>query len=204
MLVAILLNTQLENLMLLSEVATISSGFLFRGEKKFSEEGDYFPVIQANDISNENTIQWDQLKEAVIDMRKTECVVQEGDILVRGKGHPHIATLVDQPAKEAVVGSQFFILRVIKGKALPEYLSWYLNQKPAQDYLNQYSAGTNIKHINKKTLSALEIQIPELDIQKKIVQLYNLGQKEKGLLAQIQKKREKLIQAQLLSVTQNH
>jgi restriction endonuclease S subunit len=190
--------------MLLSEVAKISSGFLFRGEKKFSGEGSCFPVIQANDISDENAIQWDLLKESVIDMRKTECVVQEGDVLVRSKGQPHAAILVDHPSRDAVVGSQFFILRVNGNKVLPEYLAWYLNQKPAQGYLNQLSAGTNIKHINKKTLSALEIQIPDLTIQKKIVQVYNLGQKEKGLLAQIQDRREKLLQAQLLSVIENH
>jgi restriction endonuclease S subunit len=190
--------------MLLSEVATISSGFLFRGEMEFSEDGEYFPVIQVNDISKSNTIKWDQIREYVIDFKKTECVIQEGDVLIRGKGHPHIATLVDQPSKQAVVGSQFFILRVQTGNVLPEYLTWYINQKPAQDYLNQYSAGTNIKHINKNTLSKLPVEIPSLEIQKKVVCVYNLGQKEKSLTAQIVLKKEKLLQAQLLQSIKYH
>lgn len=187
--------------MLLSEVTTISSGFLFRGEREFSESGEYFPVIQVADISKRNTINWEQIREYVIDFKKTEFVIQEGDVLIRAKGHPHIATLIDTPIKEAVVGSQFFILRSQSKNALPEYLAWYINQKPAQDYLNQHSAGTNIKHINKETLSKLNVEIPPIEIQKKIVQLYNLGQQEKGLMAQIQQKREKLLQAQLLQVT---
>lgn len=187
--------------MLLSEVTTISSGFLFRGEKEFSEGGEYFPVIQISDISKNNSIKWDQIREYVIDFKKTEFVIQNGDILIRCKGHPHIATIVNHPTKEAVAGSQFFILRVHAEKVLPEYLTWYINQKPAQDYLNQYSAGTNIKHINKETLSKLNVEIPSIEIQKKIVQLYNLGQQEKGLMAQIQQKREQLLQAQLLQVT---
>lgn len=190
--------------MLLSEVATISSGFLFRGEKRLSESEALFPVIQINDISQNNTINWENLSESALDLRRRDYILRAGDVLLRGKGFPHIATLVDTPTRDAVAGTQFFILRANTGLVLSEYLCWYINQKPAQDYLTQYSAGTNIKHINKKIISDLPVEIPSIEIQKKVVFLYNLGQQEKGLIAQILHKKDQLLQAQLLQVIKRH
>ncbi len=175
---------------------------------KLSGKGEYFPVIQVKDVSSDRAIGWNGLKEAVIRLRSREGIVRAGDVLLRAKGSPHYALYIEEPKRLAVAASQFFILRVNgqnrliePKKLLPSYLAWYLNQSPVQYHLNRCSAGTSIKIVNKRAVSEIPIEIPPIDIQKKIVSVYNLSVREKELLTRIQQAKEKLIAAKLLSLT---
>lgn len=188
---------------LIIDIAKIYTGFVFRKQSRSLRGGKAFSVIQVKDVSSNNRIDWERLSETLIDPKKSKELVRQGDVLVRGKGHPHLATVVDQDREGVIVGSQFFLLRADGDIILPEYLAWYINQKPAQTYLNQHSAGTNIKHVNKKVISEIPIKIPAIEIQKTVVTLYNLQLKEKELVARIQRSREKLLQAQLLFAVEN-
>ncbi len=187
----------------LSDITSIYSGIVFWGEKKPYDNFRDFPVVQGKDIDDNNRVNWAQLSRAVLQLKKQEHIIRQGDILVRCKGLPHIAVLADSPKEDTVAGSQFFVVRAKNDLIFPDFLAWYMNQSPAQRYLNLYSAGTNIKHINKKVLSALEVAVPSLEIQKKVVQVHNLWQKENEILEQIKHKKEQVLQSQLLNLVQN-
>lgn len=183
--------------MFLADVAQISSGFLYLEEKKASQEQDTLYFIQPKDIDR-GKVKWGQLSPVAATARNKSDILSEGDILLRAKGVPHTAVLLDKPSKDVLAGSQFFVVKPKQDIVTPEYMTWYINQKPTQDYLNQMSQGTNIKQLRKNMISYLPLEIPPIVIQKKVVHLYNLAQQEKGLVTRIQAKREQLLQAQLL------
>ena len=184
--------------MLLSEIADIYSGYLFRTKVENVEKGS-FQVLQMANVAKSGDIDWSSLSRVNIDSVKSIQMIQRGDILFKAKGFSHTAILVDRTEKNTIASSFFFIVRVNSMNVLPEYVTWYINQKPAQQYLARTSAGTGIRYVNRANLRGLEIVVPDLVTQKKVVKLHTLNQREKHLLTEIQKKRQKLIDAVMLN-----
>lgn len=187
----------------LSEVVNIGSGYLFREKVRHEVAGEYH-IIQIKDITDDNTIDWENLAKTNLKSVKQNSMVRKGDIVFRARGNRFLATLIDCEARKTIATSQFFILRVKqKDKLLPEYLSWYINQSKAQRFLAQISAGTNIKQIQRKGLGELPLIVPDVSIQKTIVQLDGLCKKEKQLMQQIQVQRQKLAETVMLKKISN-
>ena len=180
--------------MLLSEVATISSGYLFRARIENQEDGQYH-VIQMKDIDSFNCLKTNGLSRVNLKSIRNESLVQRGDIIFRCRGQQNMATLVDQPMENTIAVSQFFIIRVKNKEVLPAYLSWYINQKPAQRDLKRKAAGSRTQHINKKNLEQFEVVVPDMGMQKKIVELHNLSIREEKLIITINDKRKQLLAA---------
>ena len=183
--------------MRLSEIATIHSGHLFRKRIEHDNSGK-IAVIQARDLQEDNSINWSQLFTVNLNKFRDDCVVRDRDVLFRSRGNYFTATCIESVDRESIASSQFYILRIKSDKALPFYLTWYINSKRAQQYFAQHSAGTGIKHVNKTTLSGLDIPLADLEAQNHIVELNRLQKKEQSLVDLIKDKREKLIEAVLL------
>ena len=77
----------------------------------------------------------------------------------------------------------------------PEYLAWYINQTPAQNFIQSHARGSGILLMPKKDFQEMEIDLPPLETQHSIVKLDRLQQKEKRLLQELAEKRSQLIQA---------
>ena len=149
--------------MYLSEIATISSGYLFRCKVLHKESGEYY-VIQMKDIDEYNNLDVSRIERVDIQNVKDVHIVNQGDILFKSRGQQHLATVIDRQMDNAIAVSQFFIIRIIRKDILPEYLAWYLNQKPAQQYFVRIAAGGLTAHINMKNLEQLEVVIPPIEI----------------------------------------
>ena len=183
--------------MKLADIATINTGFLFRSRFVHQDAGEY-QVIQVKDITVDNTLDDTSLERVDLKSVKDYHLVRKGDILFRSRGQQNLALVVENKLEKAIVVSQFFIIRVKGQKILPKYLAWYINQRPAQQYLVQAAAGTGTKHINMRNLEKLEIVVPQLEIQRKIVDIKALAMRENQIINQLQKKKDILLQALLL------
>jgi len=76
---------------------------------------------------------------------------------------------------------------------LPEYLAWYLNDVRAQGTIKNLARGATIPVISKELLGELEIEVPELSVQQKIVELERLRHKENSLIAEIGRLRDMMM-----------
>jgi restriction endonuclease S subunit len=76
---------------------------------------------------------------------------------------------------------------------LPAYLGWWLNQPPAQSYIMMQRTGSTIPFVSVASLAQLEVRIPTLEIQKKILHLEALRQKETYLNSLLLEKKYALI-----------
>ncbi len=117
-------------------------------------------------------------------------LTQENDVLIRLR-EPNIAIHVDTNDIGLVVPSFVASIRVDKTKANSKFLTYYLNSSIAKKALNNSIAGTAIGMIKTKELEDLQINLPSLEEQKKIVEFLNLTSKEIDLLEKLKKEKEK-------------
>jgi restriction endonuclease S subunit len=94
-----------------------------------------------------------------------------------------------------VVIVPLLIVRPDRERVLPEYLAWAINQPDAQRRLGAEAQGTSLRMIPMAVLENLEIAVPDLPTQKRIVELNALARQERQLLRQLAARREELVSA---------
>jgi restriction endonuclease S subunit len=181
---------------LLRDIAKIRSGYLFRGKVE-PEPGGEYQVIQIGDITPDARLTSAALVQVNLPDVKPSQVVKLGDVLFISRGTRKRAAAITEPLNTTIASSQLFVLHP-KDNVLPEYLAWYLNQQPAQRYIEEHATGSNVSLINMESLGGLVVQIPPLETQRQIVEIHKLSLREKELLEKIQAKRSQLIERALL------
>ena len=173
-------------------VGHVFSGYSFRSKVEPSEGGD-LAIIQMKDIVNDYSAIADSLTYVDKTLVAAKYYLQSGDVLFISKGANNFAVEFDRPNQATVAASAFFVIRPDKSKILPGYLTWYINQKPVQDYLKENRSGTYIPNVNKKIVEEIPIAIPDLSKQKLISQIATLSLREEDLLNQLRDTRHFLV-----------
>lgn len=119
-------------------------------------------------------------------------VLSPGEILLAGKGKT-FSSLWQGEIPDAVASSTFFIIQPDTSRVLPEYLLWFLNSPMALKQLQAETKTTTVTHIRKSSVEELEISLPDLARQKKILQVVKLINEEKKLSDEIISGKEKIL-----------
>ncbi|MPM20296.1 hypothetical protein SDC9_66725 [bioreactor metagenome] len=162
-----------------------SGNIIYLQVRHFAENGDLsselHPDIYSEDINSRH-------------------VLAEGDILFAAKGAKNFASVFTSK-KPAVASTSFFILRISnswKGKILPHFLAWYLNQSSVISDLKMQAIGSAMPSISKGVLQSIEVSVPNLTAQKKILKISELRKREKELKSRIETLRDKIIEQTIL------
>jgi restriction endonuclease S subunit len=107
-----------------------------------------------------------------------------GQVLITAKGQSIRAQAFTESAIPALPHTNLLVITGIKDYVLPEYLALYLSLEPVVEELRESLSGTTIWSLSKKDLDKVEIVLPEIALQKKLVQLSRAGK----LLMQARKK----------------
>lgn len=126
-------------------------------------------------------------------------LLKDGDVLFAAKGTKNFAAVFENHNEPSVASTSFFVIRLTDKKVLPQYLAWFLNNHSTQTLLKGHAIGTSIPSITKQVLENLEIAVPNIEIQKVILQITKLRNKEKSLKQKIELLREKQIQQQIIN-----
>lgn len=184
---------------LLKNISDIQVGMTFRSRLEPARNGN-LAVIQLKDIRDGGRIDSADIVKILSPAPKASQLVQAGDIAFRSRGSNHAAAIFEHDIGNAVLASPMIRLRVTNKNILPEYICWYVNQPSSQSFLTSRAKGTLVKMISKQAVEQLEIEIPPLDVQQKIVGLHRLSQKEQTLLERLQIKKAELVQGILMQV----
>jgi restriction endonuclease S subunit len=152
--------------------------------KYFNESGQLTSVLYP-----------DLKSEGISDKHK----LKDGDVLFAAKGTKNFAVVYIKQNTPAVASTSFFIVRLKNEEVLPQFLAWFLNNHTTQTLLKGQAIGTSIPSISKQVLENLEITVPNIEIQKAILQITKLRNKEKSLLQEIETLRDKQIQQQIIN-----
>lgn len=125
--------------------------------------------------------------------------VNMNDIAFRSRGLASTAALINKHIKNAVIAAPMFHIRVNERKALdPAYLCWFINQPTSQAVLLSKATGTAQRSIRKASLEKLDITIPPIETQLKIVTLERLAMTEENITTQLADKKRQLIEGILM------
>ena len=126
-------------------------------------------------------------------------LLKDGDVLFAAKGTKNFAAVFENHNEPSVASTSFFVISLVGKKVLPQYLAWFLNSHTTQTLLRGQAIGTSIPSISKQVLENLEITVPNIEIQKAILEITKLRNKEKSLKNDIEVLREKQIQQQIVN-----
>ncbi|MBV1881268.1 MAG: restriction endonuclease subunit S [Pseudomonadales bacterium] len=182
--------------MRLSDFSEISAGYPFRGKiKEIPRSGNH--VVQMKDCGATTGIDWESVMETEITGKRKPDWLRPGDILFASRGSQNYSVLVDTNANtlKAIAAPHFFVIRCNTEQLLPSFLTWQLNQQPAQAYLKKEAGGSSTKTIRKDSLGNTPIVIPDLKTQNQIVRVYDTIKQERQLLNQLIHNGETLMKA---------
>jgi len=166
----------------LAELAVLKAGHPFRGKIPEDVDGSTL-AVQIRDIDQNGDIDWSGVIRTNIFGRKVPDYLIKGDVIFAARGQRNVAACISEVNEPAVCAPHYFLIQLrSKKEILPEFLSWQLNQEPAQRYFSQSAEGSLQVSIRRNVLEQLPIAIPSLDKQRRIVELHNQAKNEKRIL----------------------
>lgn len=169
----------------ISDVAQLQFGLY----SKSSEEGNV-KYLQAKHFDDSGILVKDIDTLLTKDDKNESHLLQDGDVLFVGKGFRNFAWTYTITVGEAIASSIFFVIRLNQSVVFPEFLATLFNTSKYQAYFQSMGAGSKITSIRKSELEAVVINLPDLETQKKIVELKKLHQRDMELSKVMIKEKE--------------
>ena len=106
-------------------------------------------------------------------------LLRNNDVIITGKGQRFFAWAYKSAYGQVIPSSLFFIVKIIDiNLILGEYLACYLNSPRVAHKIKTLAGGTSIPSIQKTELLQLDILIPPIEQQKRIVEFGKLLNKD--------------------------
>jgi restriction endonuclease S subunit len=126
---------------------------------------------------------------------------KESDVIVRLRS-PNRAIYIEKTDEGLLINSLFAIIRVHSDELDPKYLAYFINANQTQLSLKKDIKGTAIAMLKTKDLEKLEIVLPPIQKQKKLVEFLELSYNERVLLKNLIKEKQKFSQSILDNIIQ--
>jgi restriction endonuclease S subunit len=166
----------------IKDIAKIIIGYTFRTALNTQTDGA-MSVVQAKDIADGFEIDESKLSKISYQKYKTDAILQTNDVIVSARGNFRAGVFKGE-MENAIASSSVYILRLKSDYIVPEFLSIYLNLPISQRRISKSLTGGAIKTILRKDLADLEISVPNLNDQEKIIKIYKNNKKQQELLKQ--------------------
>jgi hypothetical protein len=184
--------------MKLARACTIQTGFTARGRLDPAEHGNIL-ALQLRDVAANGTINFNNLTRIYLDAIPEKYLVGAGDVVFRSRSASMSAAVIDTPLPlPALAVLPLMILRPDPQVLSGAYLAWAINQEPSQRYFEESAQGTSLQMVSRASLENLDIAVPGLDTQERILQIAALAERERDLADQLSLKRHELIRRLLV------
>lgn len=174
----------------LGDIAQLQFGFYSK-----PEEGGNIAYLQAKHFNDRGKQSHNIDTFISIDKKKEVHLLQEGDILLVGKGLKNFAWVYHKAVGPAIASSIFFVIKPDREKALPEFLNIIFNSPQIQSYFQTIGAGSSIPSIRKSELEALPLTLPPIDVQQRAIEIGRIHDQDMKISKQIMEEKQKLYQA---------
>lgn len=179
--------------MRLADACTIHTGYTARGRLEPTTAGGVL-AIQLRDISSDGLVDPERLTRVQLEDLADRYFVRAGDVVFRSRGERNMASALDERLREpALAVLPLIVLRPNRNVVTPAYLAWAINQPPAQRHFDIAARGTNIRMIPRSSLDDLELDVPDIETQEKIVAVDALAERERELTQLAGETRRKMI-----------
>lgn len=177
------------------EIVKVMAGYPLRASSRSLENGDV-AFLQLRHVNPGQPIDWDEVPRVELPSRRPIRFLEQGDVIFASRGTRNYAYAIDDFEFKAVAAPEFYVLKLIVTNVVtPKFLTWQLNEAPAQNYLSARAEGAAMKNIRRQTLENMTIGIPPLYIQQIIVDLYEATLAEKSILQSLIQNRENMLRS---------
>lgn len=184
--------------MRLSEICEIQSGYTARARLDPVESGGV-PALQLRDIQRRGEFDPEDIPLYQLSGGFDRYWAGGGDVLFRSRGDQNTAvTIKPGTAKAAIAIQPLMILRPASELVDSGYLAWFINQPQTQRYFDSCARGTSMRMIPKPCIEDLDVILPDLETQRRIVEIDRLAQRERDLMHDLAEKRKSFISFALL------
>lgn len=164
----------------LATLAEIRSGYMPRRRGNKTPCETFFLILEKDLVPNA-TLLPASLRRIHIPAVPGHHLLQPGDLVFRPRCPYNVALAIDESAANTICGTALFSIRIHdKQRLLPAYLAWFINLHATQRYLHHQAAINQIKALRRKSVQALEIPLPSVARQQRIV---DIAAVEKNILA---------------------
>lgn len=178
----------------LNEFADSGSGLvLSRREAPAGSQGALeYRLITLSSISPDGTIDTKEVGRFYASKPITTAthLTQPWDVVVR-LTPPYTAALVEPSQAGFVVPSNCVLVRIRDGRVAPEYLRYALNSDAVRRRWERNASGSVLATIRPTQIAALELEIPTLEQQAKIVKFVAAAREECAALRALADEKEK-------------
>jgi hypothetical protein len=178
----------------INNIAEVRMGFHLRSSVQEERGGNAF-LLQIRDVDEDG--QFDEKSLTVIEVPNLENhSLRPGDVVFLARGVRMHAFLFEGSQSGSIVpASYFMVLRVKHDVVDPRYLVWAINQAAFQSQIDNASTKSAVPQITKAAMIELKVDLPNLAIQRRIVEVDRLMKIEWKLTKQLQNSRTVLLNA---------
>lgn len=173
----------------LGDVAGVRQGHAFRGAIPNIPDGPV-RVIQTKNLGPEGTHP-EILLRTRLRRGKEPSWAEDGDVLLAGRGSSPVAVLLSRPSPNTLCSPHMYVIRVHDSTEVnPAFLAWQLNQRAVQLQLQRESVGTRQLSVRKHAVEQLNICLPSVELQRRIVAISDAAHIEEQHIKAIMQARE--------------
>jgi len=140
--------------------------------EKANSTGEGVPVLRISNIKN-RALDFSELKYITLPKKTHDALLlRGGDVLIiRTSGSRDLvgSCAVFHGEGDFIFASYLIRLRFNSGKAIPEFVSWFLNSPLGRQQVDAVSRQIMQNNINSEELRSLQIPLPPLAVQEKIM-----------------------------------
>ena len=133
------------------------------------DEGKGYPLIRTPNIGK-GRLKFDgvhRVSEQVYNQRNERAVPQAGDLILARKAPVGNVAIIRQ-GQQVCLGQRTVLIKPNKKYVDPDFLVYYLLSPELQHKLLSSSNGATVSHLNMSSIRSLEVQVPGIDVQKRI------------------------------------
>lgn len=168
----------------LSQLADIRGGHLGVPGQAPKDTSAAFRALQVGDLASDGSVAWQALRKVVPAGSWKRSVIQNGDLLIPLRS-TRVTAIVAQDVPPQTIALGHWAMITTGPTLLPEYLAWYLGHPTTARQWRQAEVGSKLSFVPLSAVRELEIEVPPLDAQERIVSVNalhrRLGELERQL-----------------------
>jgi len=161
-------------------------------------------VFQIRSLEQRGTVQAEDGMRLYFPEVSPNLLLRRGDVLFAARGMRNVGAVIDFDPDRAIASGQLLWMRPKSKSIEPAYLAWWLNQQPAQQFLDVHKRGTRMPIITRNALLELPVSVPSREIQRQFVELDRLRRQEQILSGRLTEKREQLYEGRVTRAIQSN
>ena len=150
-------------------------------------------ALQARDVAPDGSIAWPALRCVNAVSNAQRYAVRDGDLLVPLRAARIVAIAVHDVQEAVIAVGHWGILTPDPLRADADYLAWYLNHPATAARLRGVMSGSSLLFLPVGALRDFEVDVPPLDVQRRIAHVDALHARVVELEAQLGEARRQLV-----------